>query len=506
MAKTKSKPSKTKPAVSAPGAPLVIRHYCQGIGDCHLLKFAKAGGGDFWVLIDCGIHTSVIKGDQTIDLIVADIAATTKGHIDLLVVTHEHWDHVSGFHTAAEAFSKIKVDKVWMAWTEDPTDKDAVELDKYRDDANNTLQLASSRLGRNSYADKSRKAVSMGLKAMEGFGFGVKGQRVRTARDAAKSLAKGGPVYLEPGGPPLQLTGVDGLNVYVLGPPRDRKMLRLTTRASEMYGINLAPGWKTSQSLRAAAGIQDRYIELDAYMPFGSQEGVSLNAATGGANILSDDDSSKAIRKLLDTRYLATAQGKALSRNRAKLLPDPDASWRRIDDDWLFASAELALQFDSRTNNTSLVLAFEFIDTGRVVLFAGDAQIGNWLSWKDLSWSHTGKLVSGHELLARTVYLKVSHHGSENATPEENGLELMVHPDLSAFIPVNADDAEALGWNKMPLQAIIDRLAAKTSGRTIRADDKWLSQATAGPSAPKPAGSIRAIRHKAGLWVEVDVG
>ena len=27
----------------------------------------------------------------------ADIEAETGGRIDVLVVTHEHWDHVSGF-------------------------------------------------------------------------------------------------------------------------------------------------------------------------------------------------------------------------------------------------------------------------------------------------------------------------------------------------------------------------------------------------------------------------
>lgn len=42
-------------------------------------------------------------------------------------------------------------------------------------------------------------------------------------------------------------------------------------------------------------------------------------------------------------------------------------SWRRIDDDWLAVSADLAMQLDKCTNNTSLVLAFEFTDTGRVL-------------------------------------------------------------------------------------------------------------------------------------------
>src|SRR3954452_22851931 len=45
-------------AAAPAGAPQVcVRFYCQGIGDCHLLRFAKKGGGDFWMLIDCGIHS-----------------------------------------------------------------------------------------------------------------------------------------------------------------------------------------------------------------------------------------------------------------------------------------------------------------------------------------------------------------------------------------------------------------------------------------------------------------
>ena len=38
---------------------VTVRHYCQGIGDCHLLSFPKADGTHFWMLIDCGIHSSV---------------------------------------------------------------------------------------------------------------------------------------------------------------------------------------------------------------------------------------------------------------------------------------------------------------------------------------------------------------------------------------------------------------------------------------------------------------
>ena len=50
-------------------------------------------------------------------------------------------------------------------------------------------------------------------------------------------------------------------------------------------------------------------------------------------------------------------------------------------------AGRLALQLDSDTNNTSLVLAIELIASGRVLLFPGDAQVGNWLSWHEgIEW------------------------------------------------------------------------------------------------------------------------
>ena len=65
---------------------------------------------------------------------------------------------------------------------------------------------------------------------------------------------------------------------------------------------------------------------------------------------------------------------------------------------------------DSATNNTSLVLAFELIDTKEVLLFAADAQIGSWNSWLPLKWKiekgAEAKTVKTPELLQRTVLLQ----------------------------------------------------------------------------------------------------
>ena len=153
-----------------------------------------------------------------------------------------------------------------------------------------------------------------------------------------------------------------------------------------------------------------------------------------------------------------------------------DQSWRRIDAAWMGASETMALQLDSATNNTSLVLAIELTATGEILLFPGDAQAGNWLSWQDLKWDldEGGKksTVTGPDLLARTIFYKVGHHGSHNATLKAKGLELMVNDALIAMIPVDHDMALKKRWGRMPLPDLVDRIKEKTHGRVLRVDDK----------------------------------
>src|SRR5262249_23286413 len=129
---------------------------------------------------------------------------------------------------------------------------------------------------------------------------------------------------------------------------------------------------------------------------------------------------------------------------------------------------------DKYTNNSSLVLAFELTDSGRVLLFAADAQVGNWLSWQDLTWQGKDgagtRTVTGPDLLSRTVLYKVGHHGSHNATLREKGLEQMTSPELAALVPVNKAEAEKNRWFEMPFEKLMQRLREKTRGRVVVSD------------------------------------
>jgi hypothetical protein len=510
-----STPASSRAATSAvsaaakPAHSVTIRHYCQGIGDCHLLRFPRAEDEDFFMLIDCGVHSSVKCGSETMAKVVADIASVTK-RIDVLALTHEHLDHLSAFITAAEEFKTIDIGDVWLAWTENPRDSQAQQLDKYKGEALAALQLASGRLDGQGFGEQL-DAIGQGLTHMLGFYFGAAGDRVRSARDAAVDMAKGKIVYREPGEGPLPLPGVLGINVYVLGPPRDENLLGLKQRPSEMYGEGFALGSPMARALTMGFGMNASGAAEDADWdsPFDPELGMKLPDALALAAGSVHRREAQAVTLLRDHYIGSDAPYKSAVHAKApleaKLL---ERAWRRIDADWLSVSADLAMQLDQRTNNTSLVLAFEFAESKRVLLFAADAQVGNWLSWQDLKWGKKGE-TTGPDLLKRAVFYKVGHHGSHNATLKKNGLELMNSPDLSAFIPVNEADATNIGWGQMPFNDIVARLDSLTNNRTVRADDDWVKSGPIPGIFAAPNGSLKAVRQDPGpapkLWVEFDL-
>ena len=511
--------STARAVVAAPsggGAKLTVRFYCQGIGDCHLLKFTKDDGGDFWMLIDCGIHSSITGGPAKMGQIVDDIATLTP-RLDVIVLTHEHWDHNSAFFTARDKFKQFTVGEIWLGWTENPSDPQARQLDKFKAGAVNALQQANKRLQGLREPGPHLAALQDGLQAVMGFNFGVQGEKVRDARDAAVNLTSpNNRRYLEPTTPPFSIPGLGKtLRIYVLGPPRDAAMLGITERPAEMYGIAAAGGWPIATVLGNALATQAGALQpgQDMTAPFNPEDGLDLKSARSRRNRRSDEQAKATAQFLHDyydgpARLESAAKPAGKKRRAARDSKRTDQKWRRIDQDWLGVSSDLAIQLDDRTNNSSLVLAFEFLESKRVVLFVGDAQVGNWLSWQNVKWTVDDKTVTGPDLLARTVFYKVGHHGSQNATLKQHGLELMKNTDLAAFIPTNAKDALKVKWGAMPFVPILDDLNTRANKRVVRADDAWLALPAGNPQFSVPSGAIKALSHDPsgnGLWVQMDI-
>lgn len=476
----KSRPSATAESHTQASAQIRVRMYRQGLGDCFLITL-PGDSGPFYMVIDCGVVLGTdASGIQKLHDAVDDISNVTGGKIDLLLLTHEHWDHVSAFTQAKDAIAKWKVAQVWTAWTEDPKDPLANKLRAERQKTEDALRLALNRLNEVGAMDQANRVS--GLLDFMGAASGS----TATALDYAKSLAGKNLRFCQPGEPPIALPELSKFRFYVLGPPKDEALLR-----------------KSDPSQGTAYGLNDGSVASNAMF----LNALNRPANTAGTNAAAPDSTLdnpfesrfqiplvRAQRvPFFERHYFGDLQDGSLTDVKTSKATD-DQSWRRIDGTWLDTSETLALALDSATNNTSLVLAIEVVDTGEVLLFPGDAQAGNWLSWQDLKWSEKdsgGKTIAttGPDLLARTIFYKVGHHGSHNATLSQNGLELMTKDELIAMIPVDHAMALKKRWGKMPLPELVDRLNVKTHGRVLRIDDAATTQAqlqAARPAATTP--------------------
>ena len=121
------------------------------LGDCFLVTFA-AGDRRSRVLIDCGSFRNSGESKQRLDKIVASIATELDGTpLDVVVATHQHNDHVSGFLHCETAFATIGVSQVWLSWLDDPGDAQATQIGTHHH--NLLVQLAAAR---NALAPKVR--------------------------------------------------------------------------------------------------------------------------------------------------------------------------------------------------------------------------------------------------------------------------------------------------------------------------------------------------------------
>lgn len=491
---------------AAPATTVRLRLYAHGLGDCILVELPRRGGPPFRLLIDCGVHGLERGGPAIVRAVAADLAAACEGRLDAIAGTHEHWDHLSGFLLAQDIFRTMEIGEIWMSWAEDPADPLARELDRFKADGESLLMGLRLAVGAGPEADA--------LDPLLGFVLGAGGERVRAAREALRALGR--PIApLLPGRQVPLPADVPDIRIHVLGPPRDRRRL-LTHDTADSYrlGFSAAPDML---ALETALAVQSGRLRLrdDPAAPFDDPVGVplapllegrweALGAAPGAAEV--------ALARLLDGHYLTEPEAggaDAVARATAAEAARP----RRIDEAFAAEASALALRLDSNTNNTSLVLAIEIVSSGRVLLFAADAQAGNWESWPELRLGEGADAPSGADLLARTVFYKVGHHGSRNGTPMAGGLERMRHGELVAFNPVRRETVARARWNDFPAAALVERLRRATDGRYVEAGDSWITDGSRPPIAP--GGALRALRSgriavpgvEAPVgWVEMEIG
>jgi beta-lactamase superfamily II metal-dependent hydrolase len=223
-----------------------VRMYRTGLGECFLLTFPRLGV-PFHMLIDCG--TSPGTGRKAAMRAVAtDIERTTGGRLDVLVVTHRHWDHVSGFFYARDIFARMSVEQVWFGWTEDPHDVEATRLERRR------------RMG---IGEAPNQVKSPASEAMD------------TVRRIGRAVW-----YWRGGQGPVALSGVPGARVFFLGPPTPRVNLSEALKSATSGTRTIACPFDERDRIPADAARTDPR--------FASYFGTAADMASDSVSVMDD--------------------------------------------------------------------------------------------------------------------------------------------------------------------------------------------------------------------------
>jgi len=403
------------------------------------------------MMIDCGTWSGS-KEDLT--PFIEDLKKHVDNKVDLLVVTHEHKDHVHGFDVCEELLSNgFTIEKTWMAWTENDSVKKVKNWQKKYGDKKKVLALAADKLkdaandpafvqqmageyngmaiaeAKKNFADvvSNFNALHVDKDAAGQYIGGLAGMKV------AKEISKEKIEYLSPGDVIENLPNLEGIRFYVLGPPLSWDDVRVQEGGKgESYDHNKELA--KDDAFAAVFLSSDGKIE-DGVLPF------DKHYESGNANTLP-----------------------------ATLYTAKENDWRKIETDWLDSAGALALRINSITNNLSLALAIEFKDSGRIMLFPGDAEYGSWASWHNIKWnvpSRNKGVPLTEDILNRTVFYKVSHHLSHHGTAERLGMQMMTNPELVAMATLDYSIISNQWKSTMPNRALLKALVEQCKGRLM---------------------------------------
>lgn len=341
---------------------LVIRTYQVGFGDCFLLTFEYDDTDNRHVLIDFGTVKRNPDSAVSLDDVAQSIRDETGGKLHIVVATHRHKDHISGFglKKAGKIIEDLKPDVVIQPWTEDPD----IPIDA----------TAPAR----SLSGVRRRLANMNRYVDAHFGED-------STLPLAHLAAVDTPLFEK-----LSFIGEDNL----------------TNAAAVNRLMNMG------EARRAVYTHAKRKLGLKSVLP-----GVAVDVL--GPPTLKQQPSIKLESDENEDEFwhMHAAAAESLATDRADPFPDYSDSKGGWDTKWtryrlkkiqLEMAFQLVRILDKAMNNTSVILLFQA--GGKSFLFPGDAQWENW------SFALSDRTILNK--LAKVDVYKVGHHGSLNATPK----------------------------------------------------------------------------------------
>jgi beta-lactamase superfamily II metal-dependent hydrolase len=302
--------------------------YNVGFGDSFLITIPTEKG-DRRILVDCGYHSQgkgKYSDKELVQQIKADLGDAT---LNVVIATHRHQDHISGFGEQ-ELWDDVAVEEVWLPFTADEAasqDEPALRawhalMEQAHDlvDENGNL-TPSAMLAMDAHNPAEKAAAEFMLWNARSNAPGIENLlRGFKRADGGKAKRRFLP-QKEDGFPSRFVTSVlPGVNVHVLGPPRDPKLRK----------------------------------QLKVPSSWGAQETMSGLGETGSPF---SEEWRVAAQRLPSRRPFLDSSLKTI---------------RLFNDDLLHAATAL----DGFLNGESLVIVLE-VGSARLLL-TGDAEVGTW--------------------------------------------------------------------------------------------------------------------------------